>query len=153
MYSGKLLLCCAQILLSPVENSLSAIEVFDDINVSAFPLVIPRFTVMWVIARDENDPDVECKASIYGHDEKPREFPFKASFQGQSRTRAILMLNGVAISRPGLVRVVCSTTGTGEAISAEYSFRVNAIPTVSADTKGFHGVTLGATSSHTNISS
>ncbi len=131
MYSGKLLLCCAQILTSPVENSLSAIEVVDDIRASAFPLVIPRFTVVWAITRDADDPDVECRASIYLENDKLNEFPFKALFHKQTRARAVLMLNGVAISRPGVLKVICSAGDGGGAISAEYSLRVDAVAKIS----------------------
>jgi hypothetical protein len=116
-----------------VENSLSAIEVFDDIRASAFPLVIPRFTVVWAITRDEDDPDVECRASIYLENDKLSEFPFKALFHKQTRARAVLMLNGVAISRPGVVKVICSAGDGGGAISAEYSFRVDAVAKISSE--------------------
>lgn len=86
-------------------NSLSLIEIVEAFEVPQLPILIPRLAVVWLVARNESEPEsAECEVQlILGG--KTTTFPTKIDFKGQLRHRMVLQLQGLVLSEPGQVEI------------------------------------------------
>lgn len=126
MIRSHLLVCCSQFLIDPVDNGAAIVDIFDDGEVSAFPFIYPKFSVLWILGREEGDPEkLTARAELLLNSKVLRTFDFAVDFDGRLRTRAMLSVRGVAIERPGDVVVSCTLNGSD--VSASYQYKLDVV--------------------------
>ena len=126
MIQVQLLMCVETAIVDQRKNNLSLINVFEDMNVSGFPFILPSVCIVGVFTREQGDPaskDLEFDLKV-GEQVLIRR-PFKVGFTENNSTRTIIEVNGVAISKPA--RVVASLYDEVKVISS-YGFSVQVLP-------------------------
>lgn len=84
------------------ENTLSLINIFDDISAPNYPLFFPKLSITCVFEKEPEDvADIECFIICRLNEVEIQRFPFKVSFRGTFRARSIIKINGFLIPSPG----------------------------------------------------
>ena|SRR5438034_1006827 len=109
MLMSRLMLCAEAVIRDAERNAISIFNLIEDIEAEALPLLIPRFVVFNMLERDDADPETfSCLLRIALDDEKLFEQDIELSFQDKKRNRSIFTLQGLALFRPGVLRVSLS---------------------------------------------
>jgi hypothetical protein len=106
------------------EDRISAIDLFDDVEAEGFPLFIPRMSLIWVIEREADDPQIingQFTISLENHE--LGKFPFSANFEHLQLVRQIISIGGLVIPQPGRLKIVFSAPNMADAL---YEFRISA---------------------------
>jgi hypothetical protein len=83
-------------------NLLSVINIIEEINASAFPLLIPRSAVVLMAARNADEPEqMECVVTAKLDQEVLFNIPTPLNYQGRLRLRYVTEMQGVLIPRAG----------------------------------------------------
>lgn len=83
-------------------NLLSIFNVIDEITAQAFPTVIPKVTIVFLVEKTEGDPELVPAHLVIRHNE--RDFvrqPVSIDFQNKLRMRLVVSFVGVVLSAPG----------------------------------------------------
>ena len=112
MISCILSVCSEALIIDHITNSVSLINVLEQIRVDSFPIVLPKLFCLFEFLRGEGDPEkppglVTLKL---GNLELFRA-PCDVDFQQQSRTRTIINIQSVVIPGPGVLRVSIDIDG------------------------------------------
>lgn len=103
MITSKYVLCAERVIRDADTNSVSIIDVLDEIQTPGFPRLIPRIMAVWVLERDSLEDTQQPAASfhILLNDEELHQGDLNVDFQGVLRTRSFLTLGGLVIPGPG----------------------------------------------------
>ena len=124
MLRTRISICAKRVIQDSQENSLSLIDVIEEINSPAFPFIIPRLSIVWVLERDTGDQETTTGSVVFLNGGRQlNEFPVDIQFQSSNTTRAILVIGGVAIEEPGRIKISFRLNGTEQ---STYEFQVNA---------------------------
>lgn len=122
----KYLICSTRIIRDAQENKISAIDVFENFVSSVFPVVFPRFSVLWVVDKEEADNEVyPCQFRVTLNEEQIGLFDTNIDFQGANSSRVTVVIGGLTVSRPG--KLVVSAVVGGET-KAQYQFAIGGAP-------------------------
>ncbi len=122
MLRTQIAICTKRAIQDSQENMLSLVDVIEEINSPAFPFIIPRLSVVWVLEREANDPPTAAGSIVFFNGtQQLNEFPLEIDFQQSNRTRAIFVIAGVAIQQPGTLRISFRLNGTEQ---SSYAFPV-----------------------------
>lgn len=95
-----------------VSNRVSIINVHEAFNASAFPFVLPRFTVFAIIERDQADVEVSmCRVHITLNGETLFDQQVEVSFAGATLSRVVLEFQGFFVPAPGMLQVAVEVAG------------------------------------------
>ena len=94
-----------RVIVDSITNQVSIIDLFEHLKSSAFPVLVPKLTLLFYVSRDEGDPDtkdlsVVCKlneAEIFRVD-------VKVDFKGEDSTRVLLGVDGLTLKEQGLLQ-------------------------------------------------
>lgn len=104
MITSEYTICAERVIRDAETNSISAIGVLEEINAEAFPVIVPQVGLLFVLIRDQADPnEIETQVSVRIGENVLFNAPFQVRFQGARRTRAIIVLQGLVIPNPGRV--------------------------------------------------
>ncbi len=102
MIRSKLLLCAENVILDSHTNSLSVINIFEDITPDGLPLMLPKFSILLILEREMEDPrDIELSIKIKLDDFVLYEVNQPTSFQDKLKARSIMTIGGLLIQKPG----------------------------------------------------
>jgi len=106
MISCKFVAAAETIIRDGETNSISIINVLENVNSPSYPILLPKLSVLWILKRTENDPEIFDAEIIFkiGEHELNR-FPLGINFQGSIHTRNIAALNGYVITEPGILTI------------------------------------------------
>lgn len=95
----------SDILLDARSNRISVINVLDELVSPGFPVIIPKLSLCFVLARGQGDPD-EVQLSIRATlgEAELMQGPVPCNFQSAPNTRLYMNFHGFAVSGPGELR-------------------------------------------------
>jgi hypothetical protein len=131
MIKTQLMLCAETVLRDAETNTVSAINLIEEIPSPGFPLFVPKMTVMMLLERQATDsatPAAELKMTLDGMD--LHRGPVRIDFQDKLRSRVIVTYNGIPIPKPGLLKLEMAVTG-GETTSVKVLVSLIGTPTIS----------------------
>ena len=110
-------ICAETILRDSDTNSMSAIQILEEIPAPGFPVLLSRIAVLFVLERDPTDPDEsDAHFSVRVGNDELFAAPTAFRFQGQRKTRLVVRLNGLVIPGAGLLRVSLTQAGAELAV-------------------------------------
>lgn len=128
MVKTQYALCAKRIILDSQENSLSAIDIIEEINSSSFPVILPRLSVIWTLQKDDEDAQIHNGSIEFSRNGKQLQvFPVEINFQSTNRTRCVVVIGGMPIDQPGDINVSFIRNGVEE---TTYVFPVISTPEV-----------------------
>lgn len=126
MLRTRFALCSSRVIRDADENRISVIDLLEDITVPAFPVVIPRLSLIWSVSREPGDAENYTGNVVLRMNEQVlMETPVEINFQGASVTRATAVIGGLALPLPGQFSVVWSIP---EILEARYDAVVSSQP-------------------------
>lgn len=122
----KYFICATRIIKDEQENKVSAIDIFENFVSSIFPAVFPRFSVLWLVDKDQGDNEAyPCQIKIKLNNEQIGLFDTNIDFQGADSTRVMLVIGGLVVPRPGSFVVSAEVGGETK---AQYQFTIGGAP-------------------------
>jgi hypothetical protein len=87
-------------------NRVSLFNLFENSNAVSFPIIIQSMTIVASIVKEDEDGDdgLNLSVRISIDEESIFEFPAEVAFLGQKLARSITHLQGMVITKPGLMR-------------------------------------------------
>jgi hypothetical protein len=109
MIRNKLLICSEVVIKEAETNNISIINLFDQIAPAGFPFFFTKLAILHVYEREEGDPE---EISINLKFELGAETIFStdlnSNFQGKKQARNIVVLNGIVLKQPGVLKVTAT---------------------------------------------
>jgi len=106
-------LCAESIIRDAATNQVSAVNILDEINAQAFPILLPKLSCVFLfdrnVAEDPNEADAAVTFALPNL--QLYQGQLQLDFQGKQRLRSILILQGFVVPTPGLIRVTVSRGG------------------------------------------
>jgi len=97
----KLAICAQMVLLDAQTNSVSLINIADDLTVP-LPGLLASLAAVFFVHRERSDPDkIDAFISAGMVTQEQVRFPHHVDFQGKLNTRLIVQMAGVPIPVPG----------------------------------------------------
>lgn len=103
----RFVICAQGVALDQRHNTLSIFHAIEELNVPAFPFVLPFMTVVALLERlpeEPNEPEGLQFVIALGEQELVSQ-PLMASFQGRLRMRTVTEVAGIVVPNPGVLRV------------------------------------------------
>ncbi len=106
MLKCKAVICSEQVIRDTESNTITAVNIIEELHSPIFPVAIPRFTAVFMLEKDEADNDQqEVRVVIKLGDAQINETPVNLNFQQKKSNRLIVSLNGLVLPSPGLLIV------------------------------------------------
>lgn len=106
MISCVLGICADTILIDAALNSLSIVNVYEEISPESFPIVLPRIAAVFELIREQADPERGDGVITFSLGERElMRAPQNIDFQGKLRIRTVVAVHNLIIAGPGLLRV------------------------------------------------
>ena len=105
MVECTLAVCAETIIRDAETNSISIINVLEELPGHGFPLLMPKLSCLFMFRRNADDPsELDGQITFKIDDEHIISGPIHVNFQGGLRHRQIVVMRGFVIARPGIVR-------------------------------------------------
>lgn len=102
MIRSSLMLCANGVIRDAETNNISVFTIFENITPEGLPLLIPRFTVLAFLERDDSDPsEIKCSLLITLNEETILKQALDINFQDKKRNRTIVNISGLPIAKQG----------------------------------------------------
>ena len=102
MIRSKLFIVADRAIRDSDSGNLSIINILDDISAEAFPVIIPRLTIVGFVIKDSEDSDTpSLRFKLLNNEKTIGDHHIKVDFRGKNKTRAIIQLGGIPIPEPG----------------------------------------------------
>lgn len=86
-------------------NALSVFHVLEQLSSPAFPVVVPRVSIVFMLNREEADPsNLQCQLQIHSGNQQLFARPVPINFQQQFVSRTVLEMYGIVVPAPGSLR-------------------------------------------------
>jgi hypothetical protein len=109
----KLFLCSDSSAIDIRTNSASAFHILEEAMGMGLPFVIPRISIITIIERDDNEPNVANMTLRLSLNERQIfENPIELTFQGRNVARTIVDVHNIVIPVPGDLLVALNYEGT-----------------------------------------
>lgn len=106
MIRAKLAVCGESVVRDADTNAMSVFNIIEDISAPGFPAVIPKLATLFIIERDEDDPDqIESLVVINLNDREIGRLPLISQFEGKFRSRLTFVGEGVIIEELGQLTI------------------------------------------------
>ena len=118
------MLCADRVIRDAATNSISVINILEEITPEGLPLFIPRVMIFALLHRDkEEDPSqIKCTLRIGIGDNKLLERELDIDFQDKGRNRMIINIGGLVISTSGMLEI---SLFLEERLLNQFKFMVN----------------------------
>jgi len=99
------MLCADRVIRDAQSNSISVINIFEEIKPEGLPLFISRFMVFVLLKRktDEDPSKIRCKLRIAIGSNNLLEHVLNIDFQDKKRNRTIVNIGGLVIPSSGIL--------------------------------------------------
>jgi hypothetical protein len=104
-------ICAESVVVDQRRNTVSVFHIYEEWNTPVVPFVIPRFTVLAVFIRTQDEDPGDVFLSMNLANQELFRGQIKLNFQGRLRLRSITELGGLVIAQPGTFRVVVDHQG------------------------------------------
>jgi hypothetical protein len=112
MIRAKTFFCADGASVDARTNTLCAFHITEQLNAAAFPIAVPRLSVMSLLSREAGDPsNVELQLQIHLGENQLFRGPVPINFAQQLTARTILEMQGFVVPSPGTLRFVLANDG------------------------------------------
>ena len=102
----KLAVCGETAVLDKESNNASIVNILLHMQVQGFPIIIQKFGCVFMLERDEGDPETpDTSLRITIDDNELHTVPLAIDFQDKTHSTTIVKLHGVVFPRPGIAAV------------------------------------------------
>ena len=106
MYSCKFAMCAESVIIDRATNQLSVINLIENIQAHAFPLVINKLVTVFYLSREDGDsPSPTISLRLNTTEESTDALPVNVNFGEKLHNRIVTTVQGVVIAGPGTFRV------------------------------------------------
>jgi hypothetical protein len=123
---ARLIVCAQSVVIDQRSNAISLLNVFEELNVPAFPFAIAYMAVGMLLSREANEPSNPANITLrfYLGDEQIFRTIINPVFQQHLRMRHVVDIQAFVIRRPGVLRI---TVNQDEQELGEWKIYVNNI--------------------------
>lgn len=94
-----------RVIVDSITNQVSIIDLFEQLKASAFPVLVPRLTLLYYVSREKNDPDTKDLSVVCKLNETEIfKVAVKVDFKGEDSTRVVLGVDGLTLTEQGLLQ-------------------------------------------------
>lgn len=106
MIKAKLAVCGEKAIRDAISNKISVVNIIESIKSPGFPLFVPELTCLFITERSQKDPEsIDCFIRFSLDKKELNIVPGKISYTDKLLNRFILVMNGLLIPKPGMLRV------------------------------------------------
>jgi hypothetical protein len=104
MIQARLALCAETIVRDAENNNISAINIYEELNIAEFPAAISKLSILFMIERTMEDPgQIDAVVVLTLDNEEIGRATMHGDFEGKPRTRLIVVAQNMPIARAGLL--------------------------------------------------
>lgn len=103
-----LITCASGISVDQQHNTLSLFNIIEDVNSPSFPMVIPSMVFVGMVTKSPDEPNEVRDLMLVASLDDERIFQGAINpvdFQGRPNARLIVNIQGLVISRPGILNL------------------------------------------------
>jgi hypothetical protein len=100
----RLFTCAQHCIIDSNSNAATLVNLLEDISAPSLPIGIPEVGIFSLWERDEGEPDKTIKLNVRLNENQLFQTDASVAFQNTRNCRAIIMLRGLLISAPGILR-------------------------------------------------
>ena len=94
-----------RVIVDSTTNQVSIIDLFEQLKSSAFPVLVPRLTLLYYVSREKGDPDTKDLSVVCKLNETEIfKVAVKVDFKGEDSTRVVLGVDGLTLTEQGLLQ-------------------------------------------------
>ncbi len=94
-----------RVIVDSITNQVSIIDLFEQLKASAFPVLVPRLTLLYYVSREKEDPDTKDLSVVCKLNETEIfKVAVKVDFKGEDSTRVVLGVDGLTLTEQGLLQ-------------------------------------------------
>ena len=94
-----------RVIVDSITNQVSIIDLFEQLKSSAFPVLVPRLTLLYYVSREQDDPDTKDLSVVCKLNETEIfKVAVKVDFKGEDSTRVVLGVDGLTLTEQGLLK-------------------------------------------------
>lgn len=94
-----------RVIVDSITNQVSIIDLFEQLKSSAFPVLVPRLTLLYYVSREKDDPDTKDLSVVCKLNETEIfKVAVKVDFKGEDSTRVVLGVDGLTLTEQGLLQ-------------------------------------------------
>jgi hypothetical protein len=94
-----------RVIVDSITNQVSIIDLFEQLKSSAFPVLVPRLTLLYYVSREKGDPDTKDLSVVCKLNETEIfKVAVKVDFKGEDSTRVVLGVDGLTLTEQGLLQ-------------------------------------------------
>ena len=94
-----------RVIVDSITNQVSIIDLFEQLKSSAFPVLVPRLTLLYYVSREQDDPDTKDLSVVCKLNETEIfKVAVKVDFKGEDSTRVVLGVDGLTLTEQGLLQ-------------------------------------------------
>jgi hypothetical protein len=94
-----------RVIVDSITNQVSIIDLFEQLKSSAFPVLVPRLTLLYYVSREQDDPDTKDLSVVCKLNETEIfKVAVKVDFKGEDSTRVVLGVDGLTLTDQGLLQ-------------------------------------------------
>ncbi len=94
-----------RVIVDSITNQVSIIDLFEQLKASAFPVLVPRLTLLYYVSREKDDPDTKDLSVVCKLNETEIfQVAVKVDFKGEDSTRVVLGVDGLTLTEQGLLQ-------------------------------------------------
>ena len=94
-----------RVIVDSITNQVSIIDLFEELKASAFPVLVPRLTLLYYVSREKDDPDTKDLSVVCKLNETEIfKVAVKVDFKGEDSTRVVLGVDGLTLTEQGLLQ-------------------------------------------------
>jgi len=94
-----------RVVVDSITNQVSIIDLFEHLRSSAFPVLVPKLTLLFYVSREHNDPDTKDLAVVCKLNETEIfKVGVKVDFKGEDSTRVVLGIDGLTLKEKGVLQ-------------------------------------------------
>ena len=94
-----------RVIVDSITNQVSIIDLFEQLKASAFPVLVPRLTLLYYVSREKDDPDTKDLSVVCKLNETEIfKVAVKVDFKGEDSTRVVLGVDGLTLTEQGLLK-------------------------------------------------
>lgn len=118
---------CSEDVIRDVEtNAVSLVNLLEEINAAGFPIFIPKLVVFLLLEKEGNEANVQNgNLKLKNNDKVLFSINVAFNFDGKTRTRNIIKINGLAMPTPG---VFTTEFSIGTHLLSSQSVQCNLVP-------------------------
>lgn len=103
----ELLACAENLIVDPVKDTFTIVNIIEDIASESFPFVMQPFQILLITAKEDTDPDTVTAVLNITNNESSiiEDTPITIEFAGKNKANSRFKVSSLVIPNPGKVTI------------------------------------------------